>query len=208
MRSSLLALRKRSRRVVLASIVVHAIDAALDAVLAHATMLVTTRPEARAGHDPEVSAPVEPCRRERMRKPSPARRARRVGEGALSRPPGQRELRGEIVDSRDIVASDHPDALTAASTISPSLVRPALRHHAESALKSLASSGPTRLALSFLALFSAPVTLSERARAASLGGSGHDGCGLWTRHSAWQRRGQGFDRLFRAVELRSWRPSL
>ncbi|PYN50172.1 MAG: hypothetical protein DME00_06565 [Candidatus Rokuibacteriota bacterium] len=54
-------------------------------------------------------------------------------------------------------APDHPDALTAASTVSPSLVRPTLRHHAESALKSLISSGPTRFALSFLALFSAPM---------------------------------------------------
>jgi hypothetical protein len=39
----------RSRRVVLTPIVVHAIDAALDGVLAHATLLVTARPEAGTG---------------------------------------------------------------------------------------------------------------------------------------------------------------
>ena len=37
---------KRPRRVMLTPIVVHAIDAALDGVLAHATLLVTARPEA------------------------------------------------------------------------------------------------------------------------------------------------------------------
>jgi len=41
-------------------------------------------------------------------------------------------------------ASNHPAALTAASTVSPSLVRLALRHHAESALNSLASRSSTR----------------------------------------------------------------
>jgi len=87
----------------------------------------------------------------------------------LPRTPGQREFGGEIVDSREIVPPDHPDALTAASIISPSSVRPTFRHHADIALKSLASSGPTRFALAFLALFSAPMMLSERATRASLG---------------------------------------
>src|SRR5207245_890018 len=66
-------------------------------------------------------------------------------------------------------APDHPDALTAASTISASFVSPTLRPHADSALNSLASSGPTRFALSFLALFSAPMMFSDRAGPASLG---------------------------------------
>src|SRR4029450_5890107 len=66
-------------------------------------------------------------------------------------------------------APDHPDALTAASTVSASLVRPTLRPHADSALNSLGSIGPTRLALSFLALFSASMRLLDRAGPASLG---------------------------------------
>jgi hypothetical protein len=72
-------------------------------------------------------------------------------------------------DSREIAAPDHPDVLTAASTISPSLVRPTLRHHDESALKSLISSGPTRLALSVLALPSAPMMFSDSAGSTSRG---------------------------------------
>jgi hypothetical protein len=64
---------------------------------------------------------------------------------------------------------DYPDALTAASTVSASLVSPMIRHHAESALNSLGSSGPTSFALSVLALFSASMMSSDRAGAASLG---------------------------------------
>jgi hypothetical protein len=41
MRSSLLALRKRARRVVLASVRIDAIDPALDVVLAHTAVVVT-----------------------------------------------------------------------------------------------------------------------------------------------------------------------
>jgi hypothetical protein len=44
---------------VLAPIVVHAIDTALDPVLAHATLPVTARSEAQAGIDQEVPALVE-----------------------------------------------------------------------------------------------------------------------------------------------------
>jgi hypothetical protein len=40
-----------------------------------------------------------------------------------------------------------PDALTAASTIPPSSVKPTLRHHADGMLYSLGSSGPTRFTL-------------------------------------------------------------
>jgi hypothetical protein len=43
MRSSLLALRKRARRVVLTPIVVDAIDSALDVVPAHTGVVVTAQ---------------------------------------------------------------------------------------------------------------------------------------------------------------------
>ena len=65
----------------------------------------------------------------------------------------------------------HPDARTAASTVSASLVRPTLRPHADSVLNSPGSSGPTRLVLSFLALFSAAMMLLDRADPASLAGA-------------------------------------
>ena len=68
-----------------------------------------------------------------------------------------------------VVPQDHPDALTAASTASASLVSPTLRHHAESALNSPGSSGPTSFALSVLALSSASMMSSDRAGPASLG---------------------------------------
>src|SRR4030095_819396 len=66
-------------------------------------------------------------------------------------------------------ARAHPRALPAVSTVSASLVRPTLRPHADSALNSLGSSGPTRLALSCLALFSTSMRLLDRAGPASLG---------------------------------------
>jgi hypothetical protein len=176
---------------VLTPIIVDAVDEAYDVVLAHASVTVTPGQETRAGSDQEVSARVELRRPAGMCESPAAQRARRVGEGALSRTSGERELGDEIVDSIEIVAPDHPDVLTAASTISPSLVRPTLRHHADITLKSLASSGPTRIALSFLALFSALMMLSERAGPASLG----SGLGV--------RRLRPLDAAFGAVVARS-----
>src|SRR6185369_5304958 len=87
------------------------------------------------------------------------------------RTPGQCDLGDEVVNAAQgvVVPQDHPDVLTAASTISPSLVRPTLRHHDDSALKSLISSGPTRFALSVLALSSAPMMFSGSAGPASRG---------------------------------------
>jgi hypothetical protein len=46
--------------------------------------------------------------------------------------PSASQLGNEIVDTWDVVAPAHPDALIAASTISPSWVRPARRHQADS----------------------------------------------------------------------------
>jgi len=82
---------------VLTPIGVHSIDAALDAVLEHATLLGATRPEASAGNDEEISVGVELCR---------------ASVSSATKSP--------------IVAPDHPDGLTATSTVSASLVRPTL----------------------------------------------------------------------------------
>jgi hypothetical protein len=70
--------RVRARRVVLTPVVVHAIDAALDAVFADATVVVTARQDARASVDDEVPLPVVLRRLTRVRVPSSAQR-RRVG---------------------------------------------------------------------------------------------------------------------------------
>ncbi len=57
---------KRPSRVVLASIIVNAIDPALDIVLAHAAVLVTAHPDAHAGFDHQVPARVDLCRPARV----------------------------------------------------------------------------------------------------------------------------------------------
>src|SRR4030095_793064 len=77
--TSSMALRKRPRRVVLTSVVVDAIDDALDGMSAHATILVTARPDAHASISQEVSARVQLCRPTGVCEPSPAERLRRVG---------------------------------------------------------------------------------------------------------------------------------
>src|SRR5881409_2311685 len=70
---------QRSRRVVLASVVVDAIGPALDLVLAHAADIVTDQPEAPAGFDHQVPALVDLRRPARVCEPAPAERARLVG---------------------------------------------------------------------------------------------------------------------------------
>jgi hypothetical protein len=64
----------RPRRVVLTSVLVNAIDNALDVVLAHAVLVVTGRQEARTGFDHQVAERVELCGSARMREMSLAQR--------------------------------------------------------------------------------------------------------------------------------------
>ena len=59
MRSSLLALRARPRRVVLASVVVDAINSALDAVLAYAALIVSAQQQAPASINHEAASRIE-----------------------------------------------------------------------------------------------------------------------------------------------------
>ena len=73
-RASLLALRKRARRIALPSVIVDAIDNALDVVLAYAALVVTARQKARAGFDHQIPERIELCRSEWMCEVSPAQR--------------------------------------------------------------------------------------------------------------------------------------
>ena len=104
---------KRPRRVVLTSVIVDAIDNALDVVLAHAALIVTARQEARTGFDHQVAERIELCRSARMREMSPAQRG-----WTLPRAPGERELGGEVVDSSEIIAPlNHVLTITSHSSI-------------------------------------------------------------------------------------------
>jgi len=59
---------------VFTSVIIDTIDSALDAVLADAAVVVTTRQKARAGIDQEVPERVELCRSAQMGEKPPAHR--------------------------------------------------------------------------------------------------------------------------------------
>src|SRR5437870_4375043 len=71
--------RQRPRRVVLAPVIVDAIDAALDVVLAHAAAVVITQHDAIAEIEHDVPAFVELRRLARMRESLPTQRIRQSG---------------------------------------------------------------------------------------------------------------------------------
>jgi hypothetical protein len=83
---------------VFTSVIIDTIDSALDAVLADAAVVVTTRQKARAGIDQEVPERVELCRSAQMGEKAPAHRCQ-----ALPRASGEGQLGGEVVDSSNII---------------------------------------------------------------------------------------------------------
>jgi hypothetical protein len=85
----------------LTSVLVDAVDEALDTVPAQAPVLMAGRSEAHTDVDHEVPERVELRRPARLREPASAEGA--LGELALSRPPGERHFGNEIVDSIEIV---------------------------------------------------------------------------------------------------------
>src|SRR5262249_27588375 len=93
---------ERPSRVVLTPVPVDAVDETLDAVPAQAPVLMAGRSEAHADVDHEVAKRVELRRPARVREPPSAAGA--LGERALSRPPGERHVGNEIVDSTEIVS--------------------------------------------------------------------------------------------------------
>jgi hypothetical protein len=98
---------------VLTSVIVDAIDNALDVVLAHAALVVTARQEARTSFDHQVAERIELCRSARMREMSPAQRG-----WTLPRAPGERELGDEVVDSNQVIALlNHALTITSHSSI-------------------------------------------------------------------------------------------
>ena len=65
-RASLLVLRKRARRIALLSVIVDAIDNALDVVLAYAVLVVIAWQKACACFDYQIPERIELCRSEWM----------------------------------------------------------------------------------------------------------------------------------------------
>jgi hypothetical protein len=93
---------KRQRCVMLAPVVINAVDDALDAVPAQAPVVMARQPEAHTDLDHEVAKRVELGRQARVSESPPAQGI--LADHVVSRPSGERPLNNVIVDACEIVA--------------------------------------------------------------------------------------------------------
>ena len=99
----------------LASVIVNAVDAALDVVLAHTAAVMACQSKARARVGRQVAERVTLCWPTPMGEPPPTQRT--VGDLTKSSTAGERDLGDQIVNTRKIVVGrSHALTMTTSSS--------------------------------------------------------------------------------------------